>query len=200
MSIGVPAKPVRECLFPFQDVAALDPVRWRVVIRNLARHVHAERDELAAVPADVARRLARRGRADHLLELVHVAVAIESVRRPRKRRQPLERPHVSDVDADVHEPASVPARRAERGDGRAGSLEERASAFAIEARARARVQVDAAQRDQRRHRCVDVERRRPVERRGTALPRTRIASSGRRRRTRSGNGRGSDDDRTHERI
>ena len=87
MSSGVPFRRSRERLLPLEDVAALDSLGRRVVKRDLARQVHAERDELVAGPADVADGLARAA-AHHLPELEHVAAPIEPIGRPGERRQP----------------------------------------------------------------------------------------------------------------
>ena len=105
MSIGVPLQSIGQRLLPLEDVSAFRLAGRRVVERDLARDVHAERDELAAIPSDVAHGLSGR-RTDGLRELEHVAVAIEPVRGPRERRQPLERAHVGDVEAHVHEAAA----------------------------------------------------------------------------------------------
>ena len=103
-----------------------------------------------------------RRRADDLVVIDAIAVSVERVGRPRKRRDRRQPPHVVDLDADVHEAAAVAARQAER-HLRIRMREQRADAFAIEPRASVGRQIDAAQCHQRRHRGVEIERRRAVE-------------------------------------
>ena len=100
---------------------------------------------------------------DDLIELEKISLSTKTIGRPGERSQPGRLPHIVHVNADVHEAAPVAARQA---DGRfaAGVSEQRAHPGAIEAGTRVRIQICAAQRDERWNRCIDIERRRSIQR------------------------------------
>ena len=157
---------IGERLFPAQDVAALDVARAvvfelaHVVPDDLARQVELERDELAAVPVHVAR-IARGGRADLLLEVDAGVIVLERVRRPREHAALAKRPHVVGLHADLHEAAALaPPGLADADDVAALRLERPPDVFLIDARGCGRIELDAAQSDERGDRCVDDDGRR----------------------------------------
>ena len=72
-------EPVAQSLLPHESIAALEILR--IVKGDLAREVHAKRDELVARPSDVADTAAG-GRPDVLHEVIVAIAPIEPVARP----------------------------------------------------------------------------------------------------------------------
>ena len=98
----------RERLLPGEDVAAQQVVGTRVVIRDLARQVRSESDEFRPFPADVPDGLVRR-RAQVLTETVQGVHPVEPDRGPGERPRLRQFPNVVHLQADVREPAPLPA-------------------------------------------------------------------------------------------
>jgi hypothetical protein len=76
---------------------------------------------------------------------------------------PLELPHICDIKADVDEPSSAATRQRQARRFCAGHAEQRTNTVSVEARFRILGKIDAPQRDERRHRGVDVHRRGAVQ-------------------------------------
>ena len=137
-----------------------------VVIRDLARQVEAERDELAAVPADVRRRLCSRPRRRSAGRRYEIAVAVEAGTTTTRTAAPRPACVTSSTSS-----RTWTKRRLLRRDWRDAALTrvtgrrvEGADGLAIDARRRIRIERRAAQRVERRHRAVHVDRRGAVER------------------------------------
>jgi hypothetical protein len=128
----------RRAAVPIRDVSRRMPGRRT----KSAGHVHSKRHQLLARPPDpptVCTPVARRpgGTRPHRR-------AIETVGRPRKRRDLPELSQVAHVHADVNHASTVSARQADTRYLDAGRFEHRAHPGAIRARARVHVEICSA--------------------------------------------------------
>ena len=133
---------------------------WKLM--RLGR-MHAECDQLVAGPTHVAD-VEPRGRADFLHEAELLTQPIETIARPRQRRDPRQLRDIGHIEPDVRETAAMPAKRAHLPDRYPWAFVEPAERMAIEARLGIDAQGGAAQRDEGGNRRVDVDDSRAVQR------------------------------------
>ena len=163
ISSGLPACRSDERLFPYENVAAPQVARARIVVPDAARQVQRERQSVRRPSSRHRPRASRRPRST-AGGTPGVVMAVELVRRPVERGHRTELRDIVHRHPDLHELPSEPTPAAHaRHAGRLGR--EQASDFRpIDVRRRPDIQVQTAQVDQSRHRRVQVDRGAAVDR------------------------------------